>query len=485
MDAEHQKRAVTALKAAMAKGHRAGVNDACRMLVVGEAGLGAQWPAIATLLQHNGEHQVAVRAAALWVRQTGGSAQARFAHAAVLARAGRLADAAKLLGQLPDTVPTAAANAFSRGTIATNLGRFDEARAQLRRAVDADPAAGQAWLALAMIGRIAEPDMRAIEKAGAATARAVAPQRSAWLYALGKVHAERGAHDAAFAAFGEGAALMRAGQRYDPSADAAHAEASRAGWTSGTIADGVAALGDAPPSRPIFVAGLPRSGTTLVEQILASHSAVAGGEELGLFRLLEQDIGGSSQRDLARYIAKGGRHAELRALYDHLLGQRFAATARVVDKTLNASRHMGLIASLFPDAPILWVRRDPLDCAWSGFRTWFLSGLNWSWSLTDIAAHFKVEDALFAHWTALLGERILVVDYARLVSEPDEEIARIAAHCGLALEPGQLRPHETARGVTTSSVAQVREPINRRALGAATPYRRHLQPFVDAYGYAG
>jgi hypothetical protein len=208
---------------------------------------------------------------------------------------------------------------------------------------------------------------------------------------------------------------------------------------------------------------------------------VDGGEELGLFRLLEQDIGGKSAEDLDAHCARGGTLDELRALYLHLLAERYPGTGRVVDKTLNLSRYAGLVSTLFPDAPIIWLRRDPLDCAWSAFRSWFLRGIDWSWSLEDIAAHFKIEDRLFAHWSGLLGDRLLVVDYAELVSDPGRQIERILSQCGLPREPACFSPHTTARAVTTASVAQVREPINRRGIDSARPYREQLKPFSVAY----
>ena len=157
--------------------------------------------------------------------------------------------------------------------------------------------------------------------------------------------------------------------------------------------------------RPIFVTGLPRSGTTLVEQILASHSAVAGGAELSLFAILGRDIGGLTHRAYQAWRARGGDPQALRDLYHHLAAVRFPAPGRIVDKTLATSRHMGVIATLFPDAPIIWVRRAPHDCAWSAFRNYFLKGVEWSWSLDTIGDFFTQEDRLFAHWTGRWATR--------------------------------------------------------------------------------
>jgi hypothetical protein len=134
-----------------------------------------------------------------------------------------------------------------------------------------------------------------------------------------------------------------------------------------------------------------------------------------------------------------------------------------------------------PEAPIVWLKRDPLDCAWSCFRTHFLAGVSWSYDLADIAHHFRLEDELLARWQDILGDRVLVVPYEGLVADSAGWIRRILAHCQLSEEPEAFSPHENRRAVTTSSVMQVRRPINRAAVGAAEPYRAFLQPFVDAY----
>ena len=130
---------------------------------------------------------------------------------------------------------------------------------------------------------------------------------------------------------------------------------------------------------------------------------------------------------------------------------------------------------------LVWMRRDPLDCAWSVFRTYFVKGQDFSWKLEDIASHFLIEDALYEHWSQMLPDRILTVNYQELVSDPRPQIERILDFCKLAHEAAVFTPHETKRVVSTASVMQVREPIGTHAIGLSDPYREHLAPFVQAY----
>lgn len=470
---------LTQLNASLARRDRAAVNGACRAILKARPAIGSQWRAIAMVLLENGELTDARRAIDLLVSASRNSPLARFVQAEIYARSGRVKQAQTILRSLPSDIPDPLGNAYMRGTTAMNLGDLAEAREQLLRAVTLAPHSGQSWLALAMLGRVPPEDGGRMEALQARMTAAPVAERGPFFYALGKFRAEQGDADGAFAAFANGAAAEARARPPAPPLDTA---ATVAAW-GGAALDALSQAGSG-SGRPIFVTGLPRSGTTLVEQILTAHSQVDGGEELSIFRHLLGELGGAGAATTHAALA-AGRGDALVALYDHLVSERFPGRGRVVDKTLLASRYMGPLVALFPDAPIVWLRRDPLDNAWSIFRTYFRSQLGWTFDLRAIAAEMLAEDVLFAHWSAVRPRQILPIDYAELVRDPEQVVPRIAAHCGLTLEPQQLRPHESARTVVTASVAQVRRPINRDALGAAAPYRRHLQPFIDAYRAGG
>jgi hypothetical protein len=196
--------------------------------------------------------------------------------------------------------------------------------------------------------------------------------------------------------------------------------------------------------------------------------------------LLIKDIDGISYGAVSTYVARVGAATAAR-LWQHWLAERFTASGRVVDKTTTNSRLLGLAATLLPEASLVWITRDPLDCAWSCFRTRFSGEAAWSYDLEDMAHHFRLEDRLLERWREILGDRLLVVPYEELATDPQPWIRRILAHCKLPEEPQPFAPHQSRRPVTTASVMQVRQPINRRSIGIAEPYRAYLEPFSRAY----
>lgn len=470
------------LKTALAARDRAATNRVVSQMLDQSAPLGEQWRAISQLMQVSGEWTLALRAIDAFIAAAGNKPMAYYSKVVLLTQAHRLQEAHDLLARLPRDVPDLSGHAYVLGNTAMTLGRTDEARAHLLEALDHRPGWGPAWLSLATAVDLSDGPIGDRLLAEAAVAERQGPGDLArYYYALGKLHADRGDPAVAFAAFARGAALLRSEAPYSRDADAANAKAAMQDFDLGFL-DRMRARSTIDTGRPIFVTGLPRSGTTLVEQILASHSAVQDGGELNIVQHVAVAAGGVSGDAIERYLARGGTPDTLGALYLHLLSERFGPTGRIVDKTIDASRFMGLIATALPDAPVIWMRRDPLDNAWSCLRTFFIHGVAWSFDLADIAYHFRLEDQLMAFWKAMLGDRLLVVPYRELVEAPAAWTARLLAHCGLPEEEGAYTPHLTQRRVATASALQVRRPINRAGLGVAEPYRATMQPFIDAYG---
>lgn len=472
---------VAALKQALASKDRAGTNAAVIALLDARAPIGRQWHQIAELMRVSGELTLALRAIDAFVAAAKGIPEARYSKVVLLTQAGRLKEAHELAENLPAHIPDPAGRAYLLGNTAVTLGRVEDARDYLLTALKHRPGWGPAWLTLSSSGSLKDDPLGERMLADRAAAEKQHEGDFArYCYAVGKLHADRGEHDDAFAAFAKGAALLRRLTPYSRQGNEATAKAAMSGFGPGFI-EALNRRQSIDTSRPIFVTGLPRSGTTLVEHILASHSTVADGAELNLMHHLAVATGGASGEAIAAHLAAGGAVDTMGGLYLHLMAERFGPEGRIVDKTIDASRFLGLVASVLPDAPLIWMRRDPLDCAWSCFRTFFIHGVAWSYDQTDIAHHFRLEDRLIEFWQDRLGERLLVVPYGALVDAPEDWTSRIVRHAGLSEEVAVFAPHETKRVVATASALQVRRPINRDGMNVADPYRKHLQPFIDAY----
>ena len=472
---------IDTLKQALAARNRTAANAAVASLLDAKAPLGQQWRQIAELMRVSGELSLALRAVDAFVAAAGNTPQSRYSKVVLLTQAGRLREAHDLASTLPADIPDPAGRAYLLGNTALTLGSVEQARDYLLTALKHRPGWGPAWLTLSSSGSLRDDPIgeQMLAQRSVAERQPEADLARYW-YAVGKLHADRSAHDDAFAAFAKGAGLLRKLTPYSRQGNEKDAAAAMTGFGSGFI-EALNARQNLDTKRPIFVTGLPRSGTTLVEHILASHSAVADGGELNLLQHVAVAAGGASGGVLQTHLNGAGSVERLAGLYLHLLAERYPAGGRIVDKTIDASRFLGLAASILPDAPLIWMRRDPLDSAWSCFRTFFIHGVAWSYDLTDIAHHFRLEDRLVDFWQDRLGERLLIVPYPALVDAPEDWTSRILKHCGLSAEAAVFAPHETERAVATASSMQVREPINKKGLNVAAPYRRHLQPFIDAY----
>ncbi|WP_426051915.1 tetratricopeptide repeat-containing sulfotransferase family protein [Brevundimonas sp. SL161] len=449
--------------------------------------LGPSWGPVSRLALTLGGTSTAIAAAGYLANLDRLDLPARLNHAAMVAQYGDGAEARDLGLAIVADHPNQPAAWHFLGSCRATLGDAEGAIVDFRRAIAASPdpfAVAPSWLALAGARTFeAEEDddlnamtdlLERCPPAGSAL-----PEAQAVLYyAVAKARDDLGAIDAAFDAYARGAALVSATRPDELAGSAAFVDAVIAGSASEDLTRWPAGIDS---DRPIFVLGLPRSGTTLVEQILVNHSGVAGGGELNLFRAAAMPIGGFSPAAINAFAtARPDGFAAIGRAYLRMLGDRFGPEGRVVDKTLNHSRYLGLIHRVLPRARFIWLRREPGATAWSAFRTWFAQGVDWSWSLERIARYFDDEDRLHAHWSEVIGDAILTVPYEALTRDPGPWIARIIDHAGLPHEPGLDAFHQTDRAVTTASFAQVRRPIYTTSAEAWRRYERHLKPFFDA-----
>ena len=373
------------------------------------------------------------------------------------------------------------------GNLLKTMGRQDESVAAYRRATELAPDLAEAWWSLSELkaGRITDADVQVME---AALASATSDQRRLFLhFALGKALEERKDWAASFTHYAEGNRLRRGIEPHDAKLVSAEVDRAvafhtpdffekRAGW-------------GAPAPDPIFILGMPRAGSTLLEQILASHPQVEGTSELPDIPQLVQGLVAARWRDL------GAAHPEILASLDadtaRRLGERYLESAArhrksdapfFIDKLPNNWLYAGFIRLILPGARIIDARRTAMACCFSNFKQHFARGQTFAYSLEDLGSYYRDYVRLMAHLDAAMPGVIHRVQHEDLLNDPEGEILRMLDFLGLPFDERCLRPHENNRPVRTASSEQVRRPINRDAVDLWRNYAPWLGPLKDALG---
>jgi tetratricopeptide (TPR) repeat protein len=360
------------------------------------------------------------------------------------------------------------------------LGRQAEAIESYRAAAAAQPSFGDAYWSLANLKTYRFGDeelarMRAEE--GREGHQPV--DRYHLCFALGKALEDRGEYAESFRYYERGNALKKTETRYGPAPLERTIRAQMTVCTREFFA-ARAGVGCRRPD-PIFIVGLPRAGSTLIEQILASHSCIEGTMELADIPRLVQHLSGREQIDTEpRYPAV---LPELTPERLERFGEKYLADTRVyrtgarpffIDKLPNNFRHVGLIHLILPNAKIIDARREPMACCFSNFKQLFASGQEFTYSLEDIGRYYRAYVQLMAHWDDVLPGKVLRVQHEELVENLEAQVRRILDFVSLDFEPGCLEFHRTERSVRTASSEQVRQPIYREGISQW----RHFEPWL-------
>jgi tetratricopeptide (TPR) repeat protein len=369
------------------------------------------------------------------------------------------------------------------------VGRRDDAIAAYKRCIALAPGLGDAYWSLAnlKVASFTPEEFAAMSDQLRRTNLSV-EDRLHLHYALGKALEDRGEFGGAFENYAAGARLRRAATPYDADETTALAQRSIALFTPAFFA---ARPGGCQAPDPIFIVGLPRSGSTLIEQILASHSAVEGTMELSDLGLIAKGIGGA--RPDAPPAPYPNGIADLSTGDLTALGEKFLADTRLhrpqgrpffTDKMPNNFQHVGLIQLILPNAKIIDARRHPLGACFSAFKQHFAQGQNFSYDLVDLGRYYRDYVTLMAHYDAVLAGRIHRVIYEDMVEDTETVVRRLLDYCGLPFEDACLRFYENDRAVRTVSSEQVRKPIFRGGLDQWTRFEPWLGPLKSALGPA-
>jgi tetratricopeptide (TPR) repeat protein len=398
--------------------------------------------------------------------------------AGILSRESKYSEAVDVLQRALELMPGSVELLLAYGHSLRTVGRQEDAIAAYRKALEISPGSGGPWWALANLKT---------HEFSAADRQLMQDQlerddlddsdRVRLGFALAKANEDAGEFDTAFALFAESNSLRRKQESHDPAASQQRTERFIELFNAELLSTRPeVAAGD---PVPVFIVGMPRSGTTLVEQILASHSQVDGTRELPYVEQLVRRLqtGGAypgslhdaDEADLKRhgdwYLEKVAPHRGTASVF--------------TDKAPGNFWHIGLLAKILPQAKFINVRRHPLDSCMGSYKQLFAAGQSWSYDLFEIGEYCLDYHRLMAHWRKVLPGAVLDVDYEDLVKDIETEVARVLDYCDLAMEPACLAFHETQRAVESASSEQVRLPLYNTAVNRWRDYEAHLGELIE------
>ncbi len=370
------------------------------------------------------------------------------------------------------------------GHLLKTLGRQSEGVAAYRKAIEQRPNFGEVYWSLANLKtfRFTDDEVRSMQQR-LETESLDEDARIHFMFALGKACEDRHEFDRAFEWYEQACAKQRLRVSYDPVDTEVINERIQKVFTPAFIAEREG-VPDAQP-RPIFIVGMPRSGSTLIEQILASHSQVEGTAELPDIGRVIGSLAGRHGSETYPEVVRHLDRAELHRLGQDYLqrsGRHRRGQPLFTDKMPNNFPSIGLIHLILPNALIIDARRHPLDSCFGSFKQHFAHGQSWSYDLLELGEYYLQYRQMMRHWQQVLPGKVLEMKYEDLVQDQEAQTRRLLQHCGLRWEPACLRFYETERAVRTASSEQVRQPIYTSSLNHWRHYRRQLAPLADLLG---
>ncbi len=411
----------------------------------------------------------------------------RSLQAAVLAGIGEYACAIEVYESVLREYPKQGRIWLSHGHALKTAGRVAEGVGAYLHALQLEPRLGEVWWSLANLKTYRfGADHIAQMQAQLARTDLSAEDRFHFHFALGKALEDQAQYEQSFHHYREGNALRRSRVHYEPARIRQHVNGARKLFTGEFFASRAGAGADT--TEPIFIVGLPRAGSTLIEQILASHSQVEGTMELPDIPALAQTVAERTGDEALHYpqaLAALSRD-DLRRIGEEYLArtriQRKTDKPRFIDKLPNNFLHVGFIHLMLPNARIIDARRHPLGCCFSNFKQHFARGQTFTYDLAELGAYYRSYVELMAHFDAVLPGRVHRVLYERMVEDTGNEVRRLLEYCGLPFEEPCLRFYENERAVRTASSEQVRVPIYREGIEQWRHFDAWLEPLKSSLG---
>jgi len=439
------------------------------------------------VLRKRQKFQLALSEAKALLKTAPDNLQFRSLYAIESMQTGDYVEALDQFEQILQKLPGDTVTLTSRGHALKTIGRFDDAVESYRSALKSQPGHGDAWYSLANLKtyRFREAEVLEMQQQ-LETSRLPYQDRVFLNFALGKAFEDESNFELAFSYLKAGNYLKKIQSRY--SAEQMHNE-----FEAQKLVCNIELLsrrheaGFGSP-EPIFVVGLPRAGSTLIEQILSSHSQVDGTLELPNILSLTHRLRRGDTADNKRHYPENLGDLSSDKLKE--FGERYIkdtaihrqGAPRFIDKMPNNFRHIGLIKLILPNAKIIDARRNPMACCFSGFRQLFAEGQEFTYTLEDIGHYYRDYVDLMDHWHQVLPGEILTVQHEDVVDDLEGSVRRLLDYCELAFEPACVNYHETERSIRTPSSEQVRQPIFRSGLDAWQQFEPWLDPLKNALG---
>ncbi|HEX4300892.1 MAG TPA: sulfotransferase [Gammaproteobacteria bacterium] len=442
------------------------------------------WMRLALCLRHQDRLDEAISVYLDRLKQNPTNVRLLIETGVALTKHGNLSQSAKVLNEASRLDPSSAEAQYNLGVVFAEQGDFEGARQAYASALLLDPASTQPYPSLAAITRFkgGEPLISEMEgrlKGGAASDINLH-------FSLGKAHDDAGDYDASFEHYLKGNALARRHISYSTESQWGFCRNVMRHFDRDTVTELAQAGLDS--DVPLFIVGMPRSGTSLVEQILASHPQVYGAGELTLLqRELMSTLGASSLKDLvhmdiSQFTAMPAEQRQAVAAKTLSAMRRLAPDAsRITDKMPQNFLLLGLLHAFFPAAKIVHCRRDPLDTCVSCFTVLFGDGQEFAYDLAELGEYYSMYAALMKHWELVLPtSSLLTVDYEEVVTDIRKTAERLLRHCELPWDEACVSFHENKRPVQTASVYQVRQPLYKSSVGRWQRFSKYLDPLRKA-----
>jgi len=399
----------------------------------------------------------------------------------LFSKQGRFEEAVEVYKEVLDKQPNHGGSLAAMGHALKTIGRQEESIDTYRDCIKTFPEFGEAYWALANLKtfRFSDDEVATMER-NVENEKLADETRVNFNYSLGKSYEDRDDYDRAFACYDRGNALRRPNENYDP----VHTELVHDQIIE-TISSEFLQQNEgngAPDDAPIFIVGLPRSGSTLIEQILASHSQVDGTHELPDLPRIIKTINDQRLEGVGYPMALKHYGKELASLgqqYMELTARYRKDAPCFTDKMPNNFAGIGMIAAILPNAKIVNARRHPLDSCMGCYKQLFYKGQSFTYDLVELGEYYLEYVRLMDHWHEVLPGKVLDVQYEEMVADQENQSRRLIEHCHLPWEDQVLRFYETDRAVITASSEQVRQPIYSKSVNSWRRFEPHLGPLIE------